>query len=102
MELDMTLTGNSAIITIKGHVDEQGAEEMNEKLSVLDLKALSEIVFDFKEVRRIGSAGIGQLLLVYKNLSSSGGSMTVKNLSHTMYELFQGLKLDTLFQISRS
>ena len=99
MEISVSHSGDLARVELKGHVDEKGAEEIKEHLKMVDFTALSEMVFDFRDVNRIGSAGIGQMLLVYKNLSAGGARMRVENLSCSLLELFQGLKLDTLFQI---
>ncbi|MFH1138230.1 MAG: STAS domain-containing protein [Pseudomonadota bacterium] len=99
MEISLSHSGGRARVELKGHVDEKGAETIKEQLRQIDYSNLREMVFDFREVNRIGSAGIGQMLLVYKTLSVGGAKMRVENLSFSLLELFQGLKLDTLFQV---
>jgi anti-sigma B factor antagonist len=101
MNVNMTTTDTSARIVLSGHVDEQGAEELKKTIRDLDLGQVKDVTIDFREAQRIGSAGIGQLLLLYKNLAVAGGGLTVENLSPTLFELFKGLKLDTLFTLSR-
>lgn len=100
MQLTVSTSGDTARVTITGHVDERGAEALKHKLKELNLTGLREVAFDFQDVQRIGSAGIGQLLLFYKNLSVAGGGMRLENVSPTLHELFKGLKLDTLFKIN--
>ena len=101
VEVKVNKSGETARVELQGQVDERGAEMIKEKTGELDLTVLKEVVFDFKDVDRIGSAGIGQLLLLYKNLAVNGGRMRVENVSNALYELFRGLKLDTLFTISK-
>ncbi len=59
-----------------------------------------EVVFDFKQVSHIGSAGIGKLLLFYRELEVNGGKLRVENASKTVYELLKLVELDSLFGIS--
>ncbi|MEW6266417.1 MAG: STAS domain-containing protein [Thermodesulfobacteriota bacterium] len=101
MDIAVAQTGNSARIMLKGHVDERGAEALKAGLTDLPWDSLKEVVFDFRDVTRIGSAGIGQLLLFYKNLTGAGGIMRLEGVPAATYELFQGLKLDTLFSMTK-
>ena len=100
MDFTVTKTGHTVRISVAGQVDEKSAEELRLRLDDLDLRDGREVVFDFKGVSRIGSAGIGQLLKFYKHVIVTGGTMRIENVSNALYELFQGLKLDTLFVIT--
>lgn len=102
MDISVAQTGESLRITLNGQIDEHGADELKNHLTELDPTSLKDVTFDFGGVNRIGSSGIGRLLLFYKNLSVGGGSMRVENLSPTLFELFQSLKLDTLFPVTRT
>lgn len=101
MEVIVTRDGNQARFEIKGDIDEPGAEALKKRFRELKISLLREVTFDFKEVSHIGSAGIGKLLLFYKDLALNGGKMRIENISETVYELFKVLKLDTIFSISR-
>ena len=70
MELSMNQDGDQVHIKVAGSIDERGAEEMKRRFLELDASAVKEAVFDFTGVTFIGSAGIGKLLLFYKNLAS--------------------------------
>jgi anti-sigma B factor antagonist len=102
MDISLDQTGESLRITLNGQIDERGSDELKNHLSELDPTVLKDVTFDFSGVNRIGSSGIGRLLLFYKNLSVSGGSMRVENLSPNLFELFQSLKLDTLFPVTHT
>jgi len=101
MEVIVTRDGNQARLEIKGDIDEPGAEDLKKRFRELKISLLREVTFDFKEVSHIGSAGIGKLLLFYKDLALNGGKMGIENASETVYELFKVLKLDTIFSISK-
>ncbi len=101
MEVIITRDGNQARLEIKGDIDEPGAEDLKKRFRELKISLLREVTFDFKEVSHIGSAGIGKLLLFYKDLALNGGKMGIENVSETVYELFKVLKLDTIFSISK-
>ncbi len=59
-----------------------------------------EVVFDFKDVSHIGSAGIGKLLLFYRELALKGGTLKVENSSQTVSGLLKMVELDCLFGVS--
>ena len=88
-------------IALQGIVDEKGAEELKRQVSQLNFDSVREVVIDCREVRHIGSSGIGKMLLLYKQLASRGGSLSVVNLPGPMFELFTELKLNTLFTITQ-
>ncbi len=102
MELSVNRQGESARFSIAGNIDEQGAEELKRKFKEMNTASMKEIVFDFRGVNHIGSAGIGKLLLFYKDLALNDGTLRIENASQTIYELFTVLKLDSIFSISKA
>jgi anti-anti-sigma factor len=102
MELNVTQEGKQARFEIKGDIDEPGAEKLKHLFQNMNAFCFEEVVFDFREVAYIGSSGIGKLLLFYKDLSLYGGRIRVENVSETVCELFNVLKLDTVFTISKT
>ncbi len=101
MDLAVSQEGDRVRFEIVGNVDEKGAEELKRRFRELNITAVREVIFDFGKVTHIGSAGIGKLLLFYKDLAVIGGSIRIINTSETVYELLTVLKLDTIFTISR-
>ena len=101
MELIVTREGGQVFFEIGGDIDESGADKIKSRFRQLNTSAINEAVFDFSKVRHIGSAGIGKLLLIYKDLAINGGSLRIENASEAIYELMRVLKLDTIFKISR-
>ena len=87
-------------IEISGYMDEPGAQRFKQQAGDLDLSGGPDLTVDFSGLTRIGSAGIGQLLLLYKAVTSEGGTMHIQGVSPDVLRLFKSLKLDTLFPIS--
>jgi len=85
----------------KGNIDERCAEELKKRFREMNVSSVKEVVFDFRNVNHIGSAGIGKLLLFYKDMALNGGKIRIENASETVYELFNVLKLDTIFTVSK-
>ena len=100
MNIDVTKKERTAFLNIDGNIDEQGAEILKQAISQLNMNDIDKAVIDFKEVNHIGSAGIGKLLLFYKDFAIKGGQIILENVSRPLYDLFQIVKLDTLIKIN--
>ncbi len=100
MELTITPRDEQVYITVVGSIDERGAEDLKRRFLELDVSSVKEVIFDFSGVTFIGSAGIGKLLLFYKNLAAQGGRITIKNMGKDIYTMFKVVKLDKIFNIS--
>jgi len=102
MELSLKQIGNKIKMEIKGNINEKGAEEIKTRFRELNISMVKQVVIDFRGVSHIGSAGIGKLLLIYKDLAICGGTVEIENVSQTVFDLFKTLKLDTIFTITKA
>jgi anti-sigma B factor antagonist len=102
MELSVTSDGDRVRFEVQGAIDEKGAENLKQRFRELNSTGVKELIIDFHKVTHIGSAGIGKLLLFYKDMAISGGKIQLENLSQTLHELFMTLKLDSIFKISKA
>jgi anti-anti-sigma factor len=100
MEIDVTTNNRTVKLIIKGNIDEQGADVLKQNFMNLNKSLIDHVVIDMKNVNHIGSAGIGKLLLFYKDFAIKGGKITVDNVSRSLYDLFKMVKLDTLMKIN--
>ncbi len=99
MELKASTDGNRVSLLITGIIDDAGAAQLKEAFQRID-HSVMEVILDFSGVSHIGSAGLGKLLLLYKNLAARGGLIRIQGLSGMLRDLFRELKLDTLFQLA--
>lgn len=100
MELNITNNGSKVRVAVSGKIDEQGAEELKNRFRALKPEGLTEAVFDFSGVTHIGSAGIGKLLLFYKDMTSHNGEIRIENTPGPILELLRLVKMDTIFPVS--
>lgn len=100
MELTIATEGSQARFTISGSIDERAAEDLKRRFLELDLTSIKELVLDFASVTFVGSAGIGKLLFLYKNLAAKGGTIRIENMSKDIHTMFKVVKLDKVFDIS--
>jgi anti-anti-sigma factor len=99
MHLKVTQAERGARLEIEGDIDERGAEELRKLFEQLDQAALKDVTLDFARVTHIGSAGIGKLLLFYKDVAAAGGRIRLVNVPPSLLDLFRELNLHTLFTI---
>lgn len=102
MELSATKTGETIRFDIKGEIDENGAQKMKEQFNQVYSPEFKTIIFNFDQVTHIGSAGIGKLLLFYKNVGINQGQIHIEKPSKTIYDLLLTLKLDSVFSIIKT
>ena len=102
MELTVDHHQTSARLTIRGEIDGPGAEKLKTGFHSLDKALLKSVVLDFNGVTHIGSAGIGKLLLFYKDIAIGGGTMEIINVPAPIYDLLLMLKLDSVFNIQKA
>ena len=102
MEMTIQPHDDKVSIEIVGSIDENGAETLKRRFLEMDVAKLQEVTFDFSGVTFIGSAGIGKLLLFYKNLATHGGKIIIKKMNKDIFTMFKVVKLDKIFTISQA
>ena len=102
LEIDITTFEDTTRIRVSGNIDEAGAETLKERFFGMDMAAVQQVVIDFAGVAIIGSAGIGKLLLFYKQLNRCGGNLRIENVGAPIYELLRVIKLDTIVPIAKA
>ncbi len=102
MEILVDKKGTQTRFTVKGEIDERGAEILKNRFQEINRSSMKQLIFDFKDVNYIGRSGIGKLLLFYKDLAPSGGSILIENVSDEIYELLMDLDLNTIITITKA
>jgi len=100
MDIDVNTNNRTINMVIKGNIDEQGANDLKQSFVNLNKSAIDHVIIDMQNVQHIGSAGIGKLLLFYKDFAIKGGKITLNNVNRSLYDLFKVVKLDTLMKIN--
>ena len=102
MEIEIKREKETARLVMDGDIDEQGAETLNERFGSLDKTRLKSVVLDFQKVGYIGSSGIGQLILIYKNMATAGGKVRIENARKAVYDLLVELHIDKVIEVFRA
>ena len=86
LDINKTPTDTEMVIALKGRLDTLTAPQLEEELN-LATEGASCLVFDFTELEYISSAGLRVLLSAQKTMNVKG-SMTVRNVSDEIREIF--------------
>jgi len=100
MDIDLKVSENRALLSVRGSLNSDNAPQLQEKLNEVLKSDIKYLDIDFFECDNISSTAIGKLLLFYKDFISKGGEMEVIRCSTPIYELFNMLKLNQLFTVN--
>ncbi len=100
MNIAITRENHSVRLVLQGEIDELAAEELKKRLRDVALGAPQRVEIDFAGVSHIGSAGIGKLLVFYKDLAIHGAVLALVRVPSPIFHLFREMKLDSIFSIA--
>ncbi|WP_026525361.1 MULTISPECIES: STAS domain-containing protein [unclassified Butyrivibrio] len=86
MKINKTENGSELLIAVVGRLDTTTSPQLDEELK--SLNGIEKLVFDFKELEYISSAGLRVLLSAQKVMNKQG-SMVIKNVNETINEIFE-------------
>lgn len=86
LDINKTPNDSAMVISLKGRLDTLTAPQLEEELNSAT-EGTENLVFDFSELEYISSAGLRVLLSAQKTMNTKG-SMTVKNVSDEIREIF--------------
>lgn len=101
MDIEVNSKGAIIDITISGSVDQFSSGKLKTEFEKLNLSQVKEIIINMDKVTYIGSAGVGKLLLLYKNFSARDGKIRIINLSEDMYDMLTDMELGEIFKMTR-
>ncbi len=87
MEIIKTLNGDELTITIKGELNSTNSNELEEVIDS-SLRGIKSLIFDFKELDYISSAGL-RILLVSKKVMDKQGKMVVLHPNASVMDIFE-------------
>lgn len=96
------LSGNVKIITFTGDRVRQVENVLaGELMGRTESLGECHLLLDFTNVKYLNSVELGTLIALHKRLKTSGGRLTLFNLSPAVYEVFTVTRLQTLLGICR-
>lgn len=87
MNITMNKDGKDLTVILEGRLDTLTAPELEEKLEPA-LEGVEKLVFDFKDLRYISSAGL-RVLLTSMQIMEDQGEMKVCNVCPEVMEIFE-------------
>ena len=94
MTITKTENGSTVTLTLDGWLDTQAAPELQKELEGIDEKYES-MVIDMEKLQYISSAGIRQLVSIYKKMN---GQLVIKNASVELKDIFHITGMDRMIK----
>ena len=99
MTITTTRDTDSVQIVLQGCIDEVGADEIKARLRDVVNTTPRRVTVDFAGVTHLGSAGIGKLLVFYKDLALHGGTLQLVRVPPATYRILREMRLESIFAI---
>ncbi len=87
LNIEKNTEGNSMEVKLSGRLDTTTAPQLEEVVKA-ELSGKESLVFDLADLEYISSAGL-RVLLSAQKIMNNQGSMTVKNVSEEVNEIFE-------------
>lgn len=87
MKIIKDLKDGNLVVSVIGEINSFTAPELEEVIKN-DLKGVKSLIFDFKEVEYLSSAGL-RVLLVAQKIMSKQGKMSLRNVNKSVMEVFE-------------
>lgn len=100
MEITVSEKEGIVIFRLSGRIMTPGVKEFSDAVEeALGTRASPlKLVFDFKEVSRMDSSGLGALMKIYSQIQPSGGEVAVINVNKHIKDLIVMARLITVFK----
>lgn len=99
MEIKKQVNGSELLITLVGNLDTITAPDLNNELNS-SLEGITSLIFDFKQVGYVSSAGLRVLLVAYKTMSEKG-SMVLRHVNQDVMDIFNMTGFDEILDIEK-
>ncbi|MFW6189209.1 MAG: anti-sigma factor antagonist [Planctomycetota bacterium] len=84
-------------------LDQSNVQQLGEEFdSLVDQHHLEKIVVNFENVSYMSSAVMGKLVALLKKVQSEGGELKLCNIEESIYEIFEIMRFDKMFDIEQS
>ena len=86
MEIIKDLNNNELTLTLKGELNSFTAPELEDVIKK-NLTGIKSLIFDFKDLEYLSSAGL-RVLLVAQKVMNKQGKMSLRNVNSSVREIF--------------
>lgn len=99
MEISTKSNLEVSVVHLKGELDNESAEYLRQNVEKLIDAEKYNIVLDFKELSYSNSAGLRELIALYKLANANGGNLKLCSLQPQLEDLFSFTNLRKVFEI---
>ncbi|MBQ9413558.1 MAG: STAS domain-containing protein [Clostridia bacterium] len=92
-----TLDGDTLTIAVDGWIDTLTAPQFHD--AVQDLEGTKTVTLDFEGVEYISSAGLREVVALFRAVSAQGGNFSIRNVATGVRDVFTLTGFDKKFEI---
>ena len=96
---DVTHSGNTATIAIRGSLDINSAPALAEEIDRIVAKRPTHVAVDLSGLDLIDSSGVAALVKLYKNVRSNSGTIAITGARDQPLAIFKLLRMDKVFNL---
>ena len=97
MTIEKKQSGNELVVALEGRLDTMTAPELHGELNNLDLP--QNVRLDLSRTEYISSAGLREIVGLYRSVSAKGGSLSVYGVMPAVMDVFRLTGFDKKFEI---
>ena len=97
MEINKTTNGNELNLCLKGSLDTETSPLLEETIAS-SLNGIQSLIFDFKDLDYVSSAGL-RVLLVAQKIMGKQGKMVIKNVNEEIMDIFDMTVFSSILDI---
>ena len=97
MEINKTANGNELNLCLKGSLDTETSPLLEETIAS-SLNGVQSLIFDFKDLDYVSSAGL-RVLLVAQKIMGKQGKMVIKNVNEEIMDIFDMTGFSSILDI---
>ena len=97
MNITKQVNGSQLTVALEGRLDTTTSPELETELKT-SLSGVTDLTFDFAELKYISSAGL-RVLLSTQKIMNRQGSMTITNVNETVMEVFEATGFSDILTI---
>jgi anti-anti-sigma factor len=102
MEIKEEKRGKVKIVGLRGRLDANSSQAVENQLLALLNQGEDRLVLDFSELTYMSSLGLRVLMMVAKNIKRVNGKLALAGLNDHIYEIFKIARFTSIFSIYSS
>lgn len=102
MEIEKEQHQDISVFKIKGRLDSKTSPDFEEKINESSIGGVKNMIFDFKDLEYISSAGLRVILKATKEMKRTSGLIVLCSMQDYVREVFEIAGFDTFLPIEET